>query len=356
MTRCKGTTKKGTVCKKSARTNRPYCKTHNYVNMESPEYIPTRESKPKSYTQENINKIKKLQILYRNQKKKKDAVRIITKYRQQKLKQNMFKSLQKARKTYRQTHNTLNVKRQPLNSLKIPLTKPAQPKITVTTQKFLPTYKVGSFYNEKGKIMKTPIQYNELKHYYNKNNLHPINWQKFGKRPTSFKIQTYSEHMKEYALQNLPNHEKQIRSKIECSIQNNKNARNYVTNLFNPSKSMTDLSFYSKRQMFTELLKIEKNIKEGEEKNIYFQYKTNPISFNLKNVSRNDIYKINKELVHIHPINQKTVVVTRLKIIKKNEPARYTMTQYYPAYLKSYYVVYYGKSERAKFESATPFY
>lgn len=347
MTRCKGKTCKGTVCKKDARTGRMYCKIHNtYTNMESPEYIPLPE--PKSYTQENIKKIQKMQTLYKKQKQRKNAVKTIEKFRHRKQQRTLFQNLQNARKTYREKHNNISVQ-QPNLRCTSHLNKPKLPEIKTEKTNFKPINLVATFFDRNGKIMKTPISRQNLS-YYTKNSLHPVNWQKFGNRPTRPKIQSYQDHMFYYAKQQLKNKRKEpLTSDLVTSIYNNYSARTLVENMFR-EKNSTE---YSKSEIKQALTKLSKELKIGEETNMYFKYpNVSKSQYKLNGINKKKIFKIKEYLKQIHPITRKEIIVTRLKLKKVIVRGYYNYFTHLqrPDTSKIKYTIYYGRGERGHFE------
>jgi len=283
----------------------------------------------KEYTKNNIDKIKKIQTLYRTQKKRKDAIKTIRQFRNRKQSLNTFANLKTARKIFHKTiHENVNVN--PIN-ITFPTAKKAvsvrkrlfeeprtKPNFTVVRSTFKPQNHVASFKNEHGKIMNLPIPLENAK-YFSKHNRHPVNWQLFGKRPTEPSIQTYQNHMLSVATKNLKTPIKN--QQFSRAIHNKNAAREYVTNLFRLNKNII-----SKKKLKSILIQECANMKVDTFTDIYFKYpKSNKkiIYYIPKNVIA---YKLD-EVLTCKKFDQ-TKVVLKIRISKKVKPASVTYGGY----------------------------
>ena len=261
----------------------------------------------------------------------------------------LFKNLQNARKTYKQTHSNISVK-QPTLKCTSHLNKPKLPLFTANEYNFQPQNKVASFFNENGQIMKTPINLKNAQ-YLEKNGLHPIDWQKFGNRPTRPVIQTYEEHMLSYTMQEFISKRKQkkpLTVELLTAMYNNNTARKYVKELFQ-SKNKTE---YSKIEMKQKIIEMGEQMKTGDEKNIYFKYPNGKHQYILKGLNHKNIYKVSNHLKQKHPIRKTEVVLTRIKMKKRMIAGHwdYVLFKHINDYPIIEYTLYYGKGERGRFQ------
>jgi len=340
MVRCKGT-----VCKKTAHNGRQYCKIHN---MGSPE-VPLSAEKTKSYSKNNENKIKKIQTLYKKEKKKKNAVKTISNFRSLQLKREDFKTLQTARKIFRNTHENIAVTQPKRNVTKLNVSqcKLNKPKFNVVTPKFKPKEQVATFFNENGKPMQPPIPLSNVK-YYTRESIHPVNWQKFGKRPTEPLIQPYEVHMLSTALNYMKNkNNKPINMNKLSAVYNNTHARDYVKDLFRQNQTT-----YSKTEIKRKIINLGFKLKVGEEVSIYFKY---PIhiqpQYNTKGIEKQFIFKVDEPLKQLDKLN-KTRIITRIKIKNITVATHWDsiLGKVINAHSAITYTLYYGKGERGHFE------
>lgn len=328
MTRCKAkimpksSKEKIRLCKNNAAINSLYCHSHqSYVDKTAVQKTAVQE---KSYTNENESRIRAVQTIYKAQKRKKNAIKTIAKFRSLQSKQKQIQDLLTARRMYKRTHKNIGVS-QP--TIKLDQQTVTKPNLYVTESKFRPNEKIASFMNKNGKIMNPPIPFSQNVQYFTKHNLHPVDWQKFGNRPTRPRIQSYRDHMLHSSLQFLKT---KPSPQLKKSIYNNEAARTYIKNLFTES-------VYSKKEIKSKIYDLRNTLKVNEEANMYFKYPAHiQPQYNTKGINSKLIFKVNEPLQQIHAIQKRPVVLTRIKIKK--------------TYTNFIYTLYYGKGERGHFE------